>query len=174
MTIETGSANRDPSVEAVFPVIQDPRVAPLFGARTDYNVVGGSVTLNLVDRYNYPRVGLWMTAEGWRYDDQDLDRFSFTRLVGHVRGQIPLGSRNRRVVFQLRTSHSTADSRNEVPVYLMETLGGASSVRGYSEYRFRDTRNLLVNLEYRWEVWTYTDFAFFYDGGKVFSNEDDP
>ena len=173
MTIETGSANRDPSVEAVFPVIQDPSVAPLFGARTDYNVVGGSVTLNLVDRYNYPRVGLWMTAEGWRYDDQDLDRFSFTRLVGHVRGQIPLGSRNRRVAFQLRTSHSTADSRNEVPVYLMETLGGASSVRGYSEYRFRDTRNLLVNLEYRWEVWTYTDFAFFYDGGKVFSNEDD-
>ena len=112
-TIETGSANRDPSVEAVFPVIQDPSVAPLFGARTDYNVVGGSVTLNLVDRYNYPRVGLWMTAEGWRYDDQDLDRFSFTRLVGHVRGQIPLGSRNRRVAFQLRTSHSTAGSRND-------------------------------------------------------------
>ena len=71
MTIETGSANRDPSVEAVFPVIQDPSVAPLFGARTAYNVVVGSVTANLVDRYNYPRVGLWMTAEGWRYDDQD-------------------------------------------------------------------------------------------------------
>ena len=32
---------------------------------------------------------------------------------------------------------------------------------------------LLVNVEYRWEVWTYTDFAFFYDGGKVFSDVDD-
>ena len=117
MTIETGSANRDPSVEAVFPVIQDPSVAPLFGTRTDYNVVGGAVTLNLVDRYNYPRVGLWLTAEGWRYDDQDLDRFSFTRVVGHLRGQIPLGTRNRRLAFQLRTSYSTADSGNEVPIY---------------------------------------------------------
>ena len=173
MRIETGSANRNPSVETVFPVVDDPSVAPLFGARTDYNVVGGSVTFNLLDAYNYPRVGLWVTAEGWRYDDQELDRFNFTRFVGHIRGQIPLGPRSRRLAFQLRTSHSTAKGENEVPIYLMETIGGANSVRGYKDYRFRDTRNLLVNVEYRWEVWTYTDFAFFYDGGKVFRSEDD-
>ena len=171
--IETGPANRDPSVDTVFPVIQDPSLAPLFGNRTDYNIVGGSVTFNLLDRYNYPRVGVWATLEGWRYDDQDLDRFNFSRFAGQVRGQIPLGTRNRRIAFQLRTSHSTADGDDEVPVYLMETLGGANTMRGYSEYRFRDVRNLLVNVEYRWEVWTYTDFAFFYDGGKVFSDKDD-
>ena len=173
MTIETGPANRTPSVETRFPVFLDPTAVPLFGTQTDYNVVGGFVRVNLIDVYNYPRVGLEVTVEGWRYDDQDLDRFSFSRVVGQVRGQIPLGTRNRRVAFQLRTSHSTADSGNAVPVYLMETLGGANTMRGYGEYRFRDTRNLLVNVEYRWEVWTYTDFAFFYDAGKVFREADD-
>ena len=55
----------------------------------------------------------------------------------------------------------------------METVGGANSVRGFREYRFRDTRNLFLNVEYRWEVWNYVDFAFFYDAGKVFSDADD-
>ncbi len=173
MTIETGPANRTPSVETRFPVFLDPTAVPLFGTQTDYNVVGGFVRVNLLDVYNYPRVGLEVTVEGWRYDDQDLDRFSFSRVVGQVRGQIPLGTRNRRVAFRLRTSHSTPDSGNAVPVYLMETLGGANTMRGYGEYRFRDTRNLLVNVEYRWEVWTYLDFAFFYDGGKVFRDAND-
>ena len=173
MTIETGPANRSPSAETRFPVFLDPTAVPLFGTKTDYNVVGGFVRFNLFDVYNYPRVGLDVTLEGWRYDDQDIEGFSFSRFVGSVRGQIPLGTRNRRLAFQLRTSHSAPDSGEAVPVYLMETLGGANTVRGYDEYRFRDTRNLLVNVEYRWEVWTYTDFAFFYDGGKVFSDVDD-
>ena len=50
----------------------------------------------------------------------------------------------------------------------METIGGARTMRGFSEFRFRDTRNLLMNLEYRWEIWTYADMALFADGGKVF------
>ena len=55
----------------------------------------------------------------------------------------------------------------------METLGGANSICGFREYRFRDSRNLLLNVEYRWEVWTYADFVFFYDAGKVFSDAND-
>ena len=73
----------------------------------------------------------------------------------------------------MRTSHSTADSGDQVPFYLMETVGGGTTLRGYDDFRFRDTRNLVVNVEYRWEVWTYTDLALFYDAGKVFSNEND-
>ena len=74
---------------------------------------------------------------------------------------------------RVRTSHSTADAGQEVPFYFLETIGGAASLRGFREYRFRDARSLLVNLEYRWEVWTYLDFAVFSDAGKVFSERDD-
>ena len=72
-----------------------------------------------------------------------------------------------------RTSHAVGQNGGTVPFHLMETVGGANSVRGFREYRFRDTRNLFLNVEYRWEVWNYVDFAFFYDAGKVFSDPDD-
>lgn len=173
MRVETGSANRAPSVEDSFPIVADPNLAPLFGRDTEYNIIGGFLRFNLVDLYDYPQVGMELTLAGWRYDDQDLDVLNFNRIIGHLRGQIPLGNRSRRLAFQIRTSHSTADVGNAVPIYLMETLGGANSIRGYREFRFRDRRNLLVNVEYRWEVWTYADFAFFYDGGKAFRNAGD-
>ena len=74
---------------------------------------------------------------------------------------------------RVRTSHSLGEHGGTVPFYLMETLGGAGSIRGFREYRFRDSRNILLNVEYRWEVWTYADLAVFYDGGKVFSDASD-
>ena len=74
---------------------------------------------------------------------------------------------------QSLTSHSLGEHGGPVPFYLMEPLGGAGSIRGFREYRFRDSRNILLNVEYRWEVWTYADLAVFYDGGKVFSDASD-
>jgi hypothetical protein len=165
MTVETGPANRDPSVETVFALV--PGEAPLF-TKTDYNVYGGYVRFKLVDHDNFPRVGLDVTLEGWRYADQDLEALSFSKIAGTFRLQVPLGNISRRLAFKLRTSHATPDTGHSVPVYLMETIGGSDTIRGYDEYRFRDTRNLLVTVEYRWEVWHYADLAVFYDGGKVF------
>ena len=55
----------------------------------------------------------------------------------------------------------------------METLGGAKTIRGYDEFRFRDARNLYVSAEYRWEVWPFVDFSLFFDAGKVFDDLDD-
>ena len=169
MAITTDSGNRDPSTETVFEIPQ----GGLIGADTDYDIAGGSLRLNLFDIYNFPPVGVRLTFEGWRYEDRDLDVGDFTRIVGMAEVQVPLGYRSRRLAFGVRTSHSMADSGDVVPAYLMETIGGANTVRGFNEYRFRDTRNLLINAEYRWEVWTYMSLALFYDAGKVFSDTDD-
>ena len=32
---------------------------------------------------------------------------------------------------------------------------------------------IFMNLEYRWEIWTYVDLAFFFDAGKVFDRQDE-
>ena len=53
------------------------------------------------------------------------------------------------------------------PFYLLPTLGGSRSLRGYEDYRFRDRNLLLLNAEYRWRVFGALDGAIFYDGGKV-------
>jgi Ca2+-transporting ATPase len=112
-------------------------------------------------------IGIIARVTGSRYEDTGVSLHDFTRIVGDVKGYIPLGSRNRTIALRVRTSHSIPDDGKEVPFYLMETLGGAKDVRGYFEYRFRDTRNLLASAEYRWEVWNYLDFSFFFDAGKV-------
>ena len=109
-------------------------------------------------------------VDAQRYDERDTDVFDFTRIVGDVQAHIPIRHRNRILALHLRSSNSVGDGGGVVPFHLMETLGGANSVRGFREYRFRDSRNLLLNVEYRWEVWTYAAFVFFYDAGKVFSD----
>jgi outer membrane translocation and assembly module TamA len=55
----------------------------------------------------------------------------------------------------------------------METLGGAETIRGFDEFRFRDRRNFLIQAEYRWEIWAFVDMTVFVDTGKVFSDLDD-
>ena len=120
-----------------------------------------------------PNAGVVLSAEGQRYDDRESGAFDFTRFVGEVKAYVPLGYRNRMLAFRLRTSQGSADGASRVPFYMMETLGGARTIRGFREFRFRDSRNLLLNVEYRWEVWQYVDFTLFFDAGKVFDDVDD-
>ena len=64
---------------------------------------------------------------------------------------------------------STSDQATgqQVPFYLMPTLGGNDSLRGFRDYRFRGPHALLLQGEYRFEIWSGLDGALFYDAGKV-------
>ncbi len=153
------------SIPRTIPGYQDPR--------TQYAFTGGWVEFDIRDKWEEPPVGIIARVTSSRYEDTGVSLHDFTRIVGDVKGYVPLGSRNRILALRLRTSHSLPDDGKEVPFYLMETLGGAKDIRGFREYRFRDTRNLLVSAEYRWEVWNYVDFSFFFDAGKVFNDASD-
>ncbi len=50
---------------------------------------------------------------------------------------------------------------------MMPTLGGNDSLRGFRDYRFRGPHALLLQGEYRFEIWSGLDGALFYDAGKV-------
>lgn len=165
---DTGDADR--SLEEVF----DPSDVPGFMTpRTDYAISGGWVEFDLRDKWQDPNVGIVARVTGTRYEDTGLSQYDFTRVIGDVKAYVPLGYRNRILALRAYSSHSIADDGKEVPFYLMETLGGAKDIRGFREFRFRDTRNFLVSAEYRWEVWTYLDFSFFFDAGKVFDDPSD-
>ncbi len=56
---------------------------------------------------------------------------------------------------------------------MLPALGGGSSLRGYSSWRFRDQNSLLLQAEWRIMVNRYFDLAFFYDAGKVTSHTSD-
>ena len=64
------------------------------------------------------------------------------------------------------STSGTSDGQT-MPFYLMPTLGGNDSLRGFRDYRFRGPHALLLQGEYRFEVWSGLDAALFYDAGKV-------
>jgi outer membrane protein assembly factor BamA len=54
-----------------------------------------------------------------------------------------------------------------VPFYLMPSLGGKNTLRGYYDFRFHDRDMQLFNAESRWGLFTHLDVAVFADAGKV-------
>lgn len=60
----------------------------------------------------------------------------------------------------------TADG-DEVPFFMLPTLGNADTLRAFANQRFRDRNSLLLSAEWRILLNHVVDAAFFYDAGKV-------
>jgi outer membrane protein assembly factor BamA len=54
-----------------------------------------------------------------------------------------------------------------VPFYMLPTLGGQNTLRGYPDFRFHDRDLLALSAESRWAVTTHVDGAVFLDAGTV-------
>jgi hypothetical protein len=103
-------------------------------------------------------------------DERDVQRYSFDRVDVDLQQYIPL-LKDRRVL-ALRSFVSMSDGE-EIPFYYLRTLGGPDDLRGFTRYRFRDRNLLLLQAEYRWEIFTAVDGAIFYDAGKVTPRRED-
>lgn len=163
-----GSGVRRPSFDQRF----DRHDVPGAVTQPEFFTYGGGLTLRLRDD-DLRSAGVTVVAEAERYQGRDRGGSDFTRVTGEVQAHLPLGYRNRMLALRVRTSHAMADSGNTVPFYLMDTIGGSRTLRGFAEYRYRDARHVLMNLEYRWEVWNYADLVIFGDAGKVFAEADE-
>ena len=72
-----------------------------------------------------------------------------------------------------RVQHATEKDGQQIPFFMLPALGGGSTLRGYSSWRFRDQNSLLLQGEWRIMVNRYLDLAFFYDAGKVAARTSD-
>jgi hypothetical protein len=124
------------------------------------------------------------------FDDSRVDRFDFRR--------VELEGRHKFAMFQpyhsltLHSWISSAEPRpgHQVPFFLQHTLGGVSNLRsvdermigsdgnaptlrGFTNLRFRDNHLLLLQAEYRWDVWRLVDATVFVDAGKAVSRRAD-
>ena len=161
-----GDSDRFPDTELLF----TPDTAPAIGEHTDFLRISSGLYMVWAGDPNVPAVELGV--EGSRHDDHD-GGYSFDRLSIDARGFLPLGSRQRTVAARVFVSRDYADSGAQVPFYLMETLGGRDTLRGFRDFRFRDTNVLYLSGEYRWEAAAGIDLALFYDTGKVFPDASD-
>jgi hypothetical protein len=102
-----------------------------------------------------------------RYDERDNGPYSFDWTEAEIRQFIPILRKN--WVIALRGIMTLTDGRgdDEVPYFMMPTLGSGSDLRAFSNRRFRDTNRLLLQGELRWRPSKFIDMAIFYDTGQV-------
>jgi len=150
------------------PMETSPNVAavPGFMGRADY--VRSSAFLEF--DYREPknaRQGGFYRIERSRYGDRSSSRLTFNRTDIDLRQYLGFFAGRRVIALRGVLSTTDAPQGNDVPFYLMPFLGGKDTLRGFRNYRFRGPHALLLQGEYRWEVWSGLEGALFYDTGKV-------
>ena len=151
----------------------DDAAAPGLSEQPDYIRYEAIADVNFREPRGNPRQGGRYALAWQRYDDRDGGGYSFQRLEADLQQYVSL-LRNRRVLaLRAFASMSDADDGARMPFYLQRTLGGPDDLRGFRRFRFRDRHALLLQAEYRWEIFTAVDGAIFYDAGKVASRLED-
>jgi hypothetical protein len=107
------------------------------------------------------------------YQERDHDGYSFRALEAEVRQLIPLLRANWVLALSGLATVTDIDDAATVPYFLLPSLGGGSTLRGYPDFRFRDRHRFLMNAEVRWTPARFLDMAVFYDTGKVASRRKD-
>ena len=107
------------------------------------------------------------------FSDRDYGVFNFRRYEGEASQYTSTFNGRGVIALHARMTASDTSTGHRVPFYLLPSLGGSRSLRGYNDYRFIDRHAVLVNAEYRWRVHRAVDAAFFYDAGTVAPRLDD-
>jgi hypothetical protein len=149
-----------------------PRVTVL-GDQPDFIRSELSAEINTREPRGNPRQGLRYALAYQHFDGRDGSQSDFDRVEADVQHYISLYKQRRVLAFHGFASVSDESSGGEVPFYFMRTLGGPDDLRGFRRFRFRDRNMLLLQAEYRWEIFTALDGAIFYDAGKVASRAED-
>jgi hypothetical protein len=129
--------------------------------------------LNYREPRGNPRAGGRYALTYQHYEDLDGGAHTFDRWQADVQQYIPLLRDRRVLALRALAAATDAEEGAVVPFYLQPTLGGPDDLRGFRRFRFRDRYALLLQAEYRWEIFTALDGAIFYDAGKVASRLED-
>jgi len=167
----------DPGEDSLFPDTQelfDDISAPGLTRQPDFLRFSSGVLVDFRDRPGNPHRGAMLGLSVTRFDDRGGGgQFEFNRFAADARFYLPLGSDQRILALRFFSSLDDKEPGSRVPFYLQETLGGDTTLRGFRNFRFRDTNLLYLSAEYRWEALPALEFAFFYDRGKVFADRAD-
>ena len=126
-----------------------------------------SVIADSRDHPGHPTVGGVYRATVAAYSDRGTGAYSFRRYEIEGAQFIPLGTRKWILALHAWEAFSDVSAGRAVPFYMMPTLGGKNTLRGYHDYRFHDNDMQNVNVESRLALLTHMDVAVFADAGKV-------
>lgn len=165
----TRGGKRDPSIEDEY----DDVTAPGIGQDLQYNVLSGYAAFDWRESPGYSSSGGLYRVEFRQYDARDGRPYSFDWTEAEVRQFIPILRGNWVLAFRGVVTLTDPKGGDEIPFFMMPTLGSSRDLRGYSNRRFRDTNRLLLQGEYRWRPSKFMDLVAFYDMGKVAERRED-
>ena len=111
--------------------------------------------------------GNYVFQYSWFHDNQ-LKKYSYRRMDLELQQFLPLYNKTRVIALRAKTTLTETDRNEQIPFYLQPILGGSDDLRGYRFFRFSDRNSMVLNAEYRWEIFSGLDGALFVDAGKVF------
>jgi outer membrane protein assembly factor BamA len=126
-----------------------------------------AVTVDTRDFPGHPTSGLLLRGAGTRFDDRTDGTQSFKRYEGELAGFVPIAGRRAVLGVHGWIVRSDVEDGRSVPYYLQPSLGGVSTLRSFTDYRFHDDNMLLATAELRLAVMTHVDLALFADAGNV-------
>jgi len=166
--VGSGTNSRVPDLEDHF----DPSQVPGLEARADFLRSSAFVEVDYREPRNARRGG-WYRVDFSHYADRTANLYTFNRVDADLRQFIGFLAGRRVIAARVFVSTSDTAAGQVMPFYLMPTLGGNDTLRGFREYRFRGPHAILGQAEYRWEIWSGLDAALFYDAGKVANSRAD-
>ena len=163
MTIDSGTDPRFPSVEETFTEASAP------GLRDALTLAyaESSVGVDTRDQVGNTRGGGLYNVSIGMFRDRRAEAFDFNRIDVKAMHVIPIFDKKRGIALHAMASRIDPVGDGRVPFYLMTTVGGSDSIRGFREFRFRDAAAINLNAEYRWEAFSGLDLALFVDAGDV-------
>jgi len=158
----------DPSVEEIY----TPETLPGLDAKITYLHTQGTAAIDWRTSAGYSRTGGYYGATFHDFSDSD-DIYSFRQVDYDVIQHIPLFRDAWVLSLHGRVETTYTDDGQTIPFFMLPALGGGSSLRGFTSWRFRDRHSLLLQAEWRVLVNSFMDTAIFYDAGKVTANRSD-
>jgi hypothetical protein len=152
----------DPSVDEVY----TPATLPGLGASPTYVHSHGTLALDSRHSPGYARRGSYLGVTVHDFSDTD-SQFGFSQVDYEGIQHLPLRREAWVLSLRARVQTTFTKSDQEIPFFMLPSVGGGSSLRGFNSWRFRDRNSLLLQAEWRVMVNRFFETALFYDAGEV-------
>jgi hypothetical protein len=163
-----GGGGSAPSIDEVYTA----DTLPGLGATTTYLHTEGTVGIDSRQSPGYARRGGYYAVSF--HDFRDVDgRFGFRRTDYEAIQHVPVLRDAWVLSLHGRVQLANAAANQTIPFFMLPSLGGGSSLRGFTSWRFRDRNSLLLQAEWRVLANRYLDMALLYDAGRVADRRDD-
>lgn len=138
----------------------------------DYVTLGTLLMRDTRDSKINPKGGDYQKLSAFYNTSSDSSDFNYWKFRAEFARFIPIWSKRRILAIHVAGEHNKAIGQEDIPFFDLAMLGGGTTLRGYRFNRFRDESSLLMNLEYRYNIWQFKkaslDVALFFDLGQVF------